>query len=165
MKKWRQGISLIEILVVVAIFAILGIIITRSIFLTLQGSKKSATLVNVRENVDHAMGIIERNLRNANSISECPNSDPAVINYIDQNGKSSSFSCKDLDLSDSYIASGSARLTSNTIKLVGCSFTCVPGTSANPPSVIVNIEAQDAVVVGAQGGDVTTTTQIFLRNY
>ena len=89
----NMGISLIEILIVIGIFAVLGIISTRAILLSLQGSKKGDAQVKVRENLDYAVSVIERQLRNAGSISPCPNVDPLVISYSDSNDVSSSFSC------------------------------------------------------------------------
>ncbi len=161
----EKGMSLIEILVVVSIFAILAIITTRSVLLTLQGSKKSETLVKVRENLGYSMGVVERQIRNANTISECPNSDTNTINYTDQNGNAASFSCVNVGSVNGYIASGSARLTSTEITITGCSFMCTPGTSANPSLVNVTLEAKDAAAVGIQNSSVSTTTQIYLRNY
>jgi prepilin-type N-terminal cleavage/methylation domain-containing protein len=160
-----KGMSLLEILVVVSIFAILGIITTRAIILTLQGSQKSESLVKVRENLDYSLGVIERQLRNANSITECPNPDPSIINYQDESGVTTSFSCVDTGGDDSYVASGSARLTNDNVVIVSCAFSCTLGTSANPSSVMVNLEARDTGPVGAQRSIVTATTQIFLRNY
>lgn len=166
MKTQRQkGISLIEILVVIAIFAVLGIIITRSVALTLGGSRKSESLVNVRENLDHALSIIERQIRNADSISQCPNPDPAIINFSDENGNIASFSCIRTGLDDSYIASGSARLTSTNVKIANCSFICSPETGSSPPSVTISLEAEDANTTGIQGSTVTAVTQINLRTY
>lgn len=159
-KKFTKGISLIEILVVITIFAVLGILTTRSIFLTLQGSKKSESMVRVRENLNYSMGVIERQLRNANSIVDCTSN---VINYIDQNGNPTSFSCV-LGI-DSRIASGSARLTSDAVEITNCSFTCTLGISTNPPLVNITIEGQDATAVGIQNTKVSTSTQIYLRNY
>ena len=164
-KGHQEGISLLEILVVVTIFAVLGIITTRAVLLTIQGSKKSESLVKVRENLDYSMGVVERNLRNANSVTECPLTDPKIINYIDQSGSSSSFSCINIGSTDSYIASGSARLTSDAVEITVCSFSCNPGTSANPPVVNVTLEAKDANAVGVQGATVSTSTQIYLRSY
>src|SRR5512137_3061278 len=95
-RKNQKGLSLIEILVVITIFAILGIVIARSIILSLQGSQKSTGLVAVRENLDFATSIIERQLRNANSVtSACPVGGIQVnpLVYVDQNGNSSSFAC------------------------------------------------------------------------
>jgi len=161
----EKGMSLLEILIVVAIFAVLGIVTTQAVFLTLQGSKKSESTVRVRENVDYALGVIERQLRNADSVPVCPNPSPNVIDFLNQNGEATSFSCVGIGGSDPYIASGSARLTSTEVKITICSFSCSPGTSVNPPVVSVDIEAQDKNAVGIQGSTVSNTTQIYLRNY
>lgn len=162
----EKGMSLLEILVVVTIFAILGILTTRAVLLTLQGSKKSESLVHVRENLDYSMGVIERQLRNANSVDVCTSG--TEVDYTDQNGNPGLFSCVvQVGSSDSYIASGSAnlRLTSNTVSITSCSITCDPGTSSNPPTVSVAVTAQDANAVGIQNSTVTTTTQVSLRSY
>ena len=79
--KLQKGMSLLEILVVVAIFSILGVIVTRSVLLTLRGSKKSESQVKVRENVNYALAVIERQLRNADSIVTCPN-DPSFSDNL-----------------------------------------------------------------------------------
>lgn len=163
--KSLQGMSLLEIIVVVAIFAILGIITTRAVILTLSGSKKSETQVKVRENLDFAMGVIERQIRNADAVSQCPNSNSSILNYTDQNGITTSFSCINLGGSDPYVASGSARLTSSEVAVTTCKFTCQPGNSINPPSVSVSIELKSKMGVGVQATSISSTTQIFLRNY
>ena len=157
--------SLLEILVVVAVFSILGIIITRSILLTLRGSRKSESQVKVRENVNYAMSVIERQLRNADSITECPNSDTSRIDFTGSSGTASSFSCEGVGGADSYIASGSARLTSDEIEITACSFVCAQGSSANPPSVDVSINAMDSAATGIENTQITTSTKIFLRTY
>lgn len=148
----EDGMSLIEILIVVTIFAILGIITTRAIFLTLQGSKKSESTVKVRENLNYSLGVIERQLRNANSVVDCSAN---VINYTDQNGNPASFSCVNTGSANSYIASGSARLTGDSVNIISCEFNCPPTVSTNPPEVTISLEAQG----------VSLSTQIFLRSY
>lgn len=163
--NYESGMSLLEILVVTAIFAILGIITTRAIILTIGGSKKSESIIKVRENLGNSMGIIERQLRNADSISECPNPYVTSISYVDQLGETASFSCSGIGTDDAYVSSGSARLTSNLIKITYCSFECTPGTSVNPASVNVSLNAQDVAATGLVTSRVSLTTQIFLRNY
>jgi prepilin-type N-terminal cleavage/methylation domain-containing protein len=162
-----KGFSLLEILVVVSIFAVLGILITRSVLLTLTGGKKSESLIGVRENLNYSVGIIERQLRNANSIATCPNSDPLVISYTDQNGNATAFSCVDVGTAG-YIASGAgatrARLSSDTVNVTDCSFVCATA-SGTPSSVTINLEAKDASASGTENSTVTTKTQVFLRNY
>ena len=160
-----KGMSLLEILVVVAVFAILGVIVTRSVILSIGGSKKSESLVKVRENLNYSLGVIERQIRNANLISVCPNPDTKVINYQDQTGNSTSFSCLNVGTDNAYVASVTARLTSSEVTITSCSFTCTPATSVNPALVTISLEARDASASALQTSTVTSTTQIYLRNY
>lgn len=162
-----SGMSLLEILIVVAVFSILGIVVTRSVLLTLRGSKKSESQVKVRENLSYSLSVIERQLRNADTITTtCPNTtDTSVINYIDEFGNPASFSCQDIGGSDSHIASGSARLTASDVSIISCSFECSPEDNGAPPFIDVSISARDANAVGIEGAEVTSTTKIYLRNY
>lgn len=166
--KNSQGFSLLEILVVVSIFAVLGILITRSVLLTLSGGRKSESLIGVRENLNYSVGIIERNLRNADSITACPNPDPLKISYTDQNGNTTSFSCVEDIGTVGYIASGEGafkvKLSSDTVDVTDCSFVCATA-SGTPSSVTINLEAKDASASGSENSTVTTKTQVFLRNY
>ena len=153
MKKGSAGISMIEILIVIGIFAVLGVLSTRVITLSLQGSKKGDAQIKVRENLDYAVSIIERQLRNAGSVFSCTVSPPA-ISYSDSNAISSSFSCLNM-ASAGYVASGSARLTSEEIKVTACSFVCTAGSGSTPPKVAINIQAEG----------VSISTEINLRTY
>lgn len=162
-RQVQQGMSLLEILVVVSIFAFLGILVTRSIVLTIAGSKKSESLIKVRESLNYSLSVIERQLRNANSIPACPNPDAKTLAYLDQNGNPTSFSCN-LGVVGS-IASGSANLSASDVNVIGCSIVCTPAVGPNPPVVTVSLEAKDVSAVGIQNADVTLTTQITLRNY
>ena len=164
--KQSKGLSLIEVLVVVGIFAILSVIIARSVFLTLRGSAKSETQVQVRENLNYALSVMERGLRNADSVVACPNPDTKVLNYLDSAGTPASFSCVGIGKSDSYIASSSARLTSTDIKINSCSIVCSQEDSGLPPLITVDIEAGGAKTTqGSEKSNVSVTTQIFLRTY
>lgn len=163
-KEIESGISLIEILVVVTVFAVLGVMVSSSLVLTIQGTKKSESLIRVRENLNYSLAVVERNIRNANEILECSKSDTSKITYLDKNGVSASFSCVGVGQPDSYIASGSARLTSNTIKITSCTFTCTQADLSNPPSVTVNVAVQDASATGVQSSSVTAESKIYLRN-
>lgn len=158
--------SLLEILVAVSVFAVLGILITRSVLLTLGGGKKSESLIKVRENVNYSIGVIERQLRNANSIIDCTNTDTSRISYTDQSGNTSSFSCVDIGSPSvaGYIASGSAKLSNDSVNFTSCSFFCVLG-NGSPSSVTIAVEAKDVNSYGIENSVVTTTSQIFLRNY
>lgn len=164
MKNLQKGLSLIEILVVITIFAILGIIVSSSLILTIQGTKKSESIIKVRENLNYSLSVVERNLRNASMVLECPNSDTNIITYTDQYGISSSFSCVNTgSATNSYIASGSARLTSDAVKIVSCSIVCARDLY-NPPYVTVSVTGQDVDYSGTEGSSVTVESKIYLRN-
>lgn len=163
--KNYSGFTLLEMLVVITIFSALGILVTRSVLLTLGGGQKTENLVRVRENLNYAQGVIVRQLRNANSISDCTNSDTSSIQYVDQNGNTSSFSCVGIGKGLGYVASNSAELTDSNINVTSCSFTCVLGTAATPDSITINLQAQDASSSGVLNSQVTTTTEVSLRDY
>jgi prepilin-type N-terminal cleavage/methylation domain-containing protein len=161
-KKNISGLSLIEILIVITIFAVIGLLSTRSIFLTIRGAKKSDSLVRVRENVNYSLSVIERQLRNSESVT-CPNASTSTLNYISLEGTATTFSCVTAG-TDKYIASGSGRLTSSDITVTSCAFSCTVGVNT-PPSVKVAIEATDNESTSVEKGVVSIQTEIVVRNY
>ena len=161
-----RGMSLLEILIVVAIFAFLGIIVTGSVALSLRGGRKSESQVKVGENLNYAMSVIERQIRNANSIPDCvTNPDSHILNYTDQQGDATSFSCVNIGGADAHVASGSGRLTSDDVIVTSCSFICQKGASANPPSVNVFLEMRSVIGGGIQDTTLSSNSQILLRSY
>lgn len=96
--------------------------------------------------------------------TECPNTDPYIINFTNEDGVASSFSCADLG-ETGYIASGSARLTSDDISITACSFTCLEGDSGGPAAISVSLTAEDAEESGIIKGKATFDSKIILRNF
>lgn len=166
MKNNTSAFSLVEILVVISVFAVLGVLITRSVLLTLSGGQKSESLISVRDNLNYSVGVIERQLRNANSITDCGSATPSAILYSDQNGNPASFSCVNVKIPGAigYIASGAAKLTDSSVNITNCSFECTQGITS-PSTVTIFLEAVDASASGIENSDVTTSTQVLLRNY
>lgn len=161
--KRYSGFSLVEIMIVISIFAILGILSTRSVFLTLRGSKKSESLVKVRENLNYTLSVIERQIRNSEKVV-CPNPSTSVLNYTSSEGINTTFSCATSG-TDKYVASGSARLTSTTIEVNNCSFTCAQVDPNTSPVVTVVLEGRDNENQSVERGSVSVQTQISVRNY
>ncbi|OGM23198.1 hypothetical protein A2865_00040 [Candidatus Woesebacteria bacterium RIFCSPHIGHO2_01_FULL_39_17] len=153
-----RGFSLIEMLIVVAVFSILAVVATQSLSSSLRGSKKSESQVIVRENVDFALSTMERLLRNADNLN-CASSDANTLVYIDEYGNSVRFDC-----SSGSISSESSTLTSPDIE-VDCTsvFTC--NNTSIPHSVDITIKAERTGITGAEGSQITETTKILLRNY
>lgn len=160
--SFKQGFSLVEILIVITIFAVIGLLSTRSISQTLKSAKKSDSLVRVRENVNYSLAVIERQLRNSENVV-CPNASTSLLTYVSLEGTTTSFSCVTSG-ADKYIASGSGRLTSDDISVTSCSFSCTKGVN-NPAIVKINIVAQDATGTAVEKGSVSAQTEIGVRNY
>ena len=162
----QKGFSLLEMVVVLSVFALLAVIYSQALILTLQGAKKSSNLATVRENVDFAMQIIERQLHNASEVTPCPNVDSQTLTYKDQNGEVSTFSCVAVGESEAgYIASSSARLTSGDVAVTACSISCIEDSPGLPPYVQIDLAARNTNVDTGPASSITTSTRVFLRNY
>src|SRR5436190_23351777 len=120
--KLKKGYSLIELLVVLGIFALLATLASQAVVLTLRSSKKSESSIKVKDNLNYALGVMERQLRNAYSVT--PTCALNKVDYVDNSGTAASFECDNTGVSDYYVASGSSRLTSTDIKVNPCSITC-----------------------------------------
>lgn len=166
MKSRNSGVSLFEIVVVVGIFAMVAVLVTRSTFLTLRGGRKSDSQIKVKENLEYALSIMERQLRNSDLVSStCDGSSASRVDYTDSGGTSAFFSCEDIGQTSGYVASGSARLTDNGVSITACSFVCLPQTGSVPAEVTINLSGREVSSLGAESSQITTSTKIFLRTY
>ncbi len=160
----REGYSLIELMVVMSLFTLLILVSTQTLFLSIKQTTKSEALNKVNENVEHVVSVMERQIRNAKSIVQCPNTNTSTISYITSSGVQSSFSCVNTG-TDGYITSDSSILTDSSISIVSCTITCQLNTAA-PPSVTFNIEAQSkSATLGAEKARATSKTTVLLRQY
>ena len=163
-KKINKGYTLIELMVVVAIFSIIALVASETIILTLRGTTKAEAISKVRQNIDYAMGSMERQLRGAKSVtSTCNNVPSTQISFIDQNNNAVTFSCVNVNSTNqlSSIASSSANLTSGNISISQCSFSCTPKSGNKPAYIQMTIVASDLKGENA----ITDTTQVTLRSY
>jgi prepilin-type N-terminal cleavage/methylation domain-containing protein len=160
--KYQQGISMIEVLVVILVFSVISILGTQSILLSIRGSKRSESTIGVRENVNYSLAVIERQLHNAESVS-CVST--TQITYDDGTPPLDNFVCDLSNPQEGFIASSSARLTGSDINVVACSFFCDPGGAGIPPSVTISITARDKDTAELEGAQFTTNTRVNLRTY
>jgi prepilin-type N-terminal cleavage/methylation domain-containing protein len=158
-----KGYSLIEILVVISVFSIVALIATQSILVTLTGAKKSESTIRVRENLEYATSVMERRLRNANSIDTC--STGSRVDFTDGNGNSASFYCQNIGGSDGRLLSESGRITSSFINLTECSITCPAVAPGVPSRVNINLSGKAKDVSNSQSSPATISTIIYLRVY
>lgn len=180
--KIFSAYSLVEILVVLGIFSILSIVATQSIFLVLRGSKKSESVVNVKQELDYAADIIERQLQNSKKIivepssSSCTPGGTATVSagFISQSGSRGDITCLDMPGKNLYtggtdvrVASSSGipisykyRLTSNKIAISACKFTCFK--EGNKINMLFEITASAKGISQVEGASVTTSRRFFV---
>ncbi|MBI2590674.1 MAG: prepilin-type N-terminal cleavage/methylation domain-containing protein [Candidatus Blackburnbacteria bacterium] len=139
----KSGFSLLEILVVLSLFVLVALLANQIFFSALRGASKSEATTLVKQNGNYALSVIQRNLYNSRGIITCAaGATGTSITYFDADGRQASFSCVNAGgTGDSYIASGSARLTSEDVSVTSsCSITCDPSPPGTPREVIVSFE-------------------------
>jgi len=170
----KKGYSVIEILVVVGVFAALAIVATQSISLSLKSSKKGDSVVNVKQELDNAADNFSRMLQTANQIY-CPeNTATPSVGFRDGGGSRGDFACLDTDpyhfvgSADTRIASSSGesirfnkRLTSPMIEITSCSFICI--TQNSQKYVNFSVSALAKGIPSAEGASVTTSRNILVK--
>ena len=154
-----NGYTLVELLMVVSIFTVLALLTTMSLGMVLKSSKKSDSLVRVRSDIDYAMGVIEKNIRNAKSIS-CPSY--SRVDYVSEFSNSTYFECS--GGTNGYIASGSARLTSSDV-LIDCTNTIFTCSAGLVQKLEINLTGSYAGASNIEGAQISSQTQVVLRNY
>jgi len=132
-----KGFTLIELLVAIGILGIVGGITTIIFFTTLQSSSKSEVLREVKQNGDFAISVMERMIRNANSVNSCSGSSTSLT-ITNPDGRTTQFS-----LSGTQIASNGAMLTSTKVSASNLSFTCTR-TSGKPDVVGISFTLSQA---------------------
>ena len=115
------GLTLIESLVVLSIFALLMVSVTTIFISSLRAAAKARVIKEVRQNGSYAMGVITQAIRSAREITLCTAN--TKVDYIDAAYVAGSFEC-----AANNIASGSAspvNLTSDIVLVSPCALTCV----------------------------------------
>lgn len=134
-----SGTTLFELLIVLTLFVVVVAVANQVFFTTLRGSTKSEVTAEVKQNANFAASVMERALHSASFIVSCTSTQ---ITYLDADGVQSTFSCQDLG-DAGYVASGSARLTQDTVAVTSCNFSC-PSESGVTTSVLLNMTLRQA---------------------
>lgn len=123
--KEQKGFSLIEILISVAILALLSLVVASIVFLVLRSSTKARSAKEVKQNGEGAARVIEELIRQAKTIenkeSFCDGSDYQFLVLVDQEGKKTRLDC---DLTSYQIASRSGEGFSRVVWLTNEEVVC-----------------------------------------
>ena len=167
----KNGYSIIELLIVVAVFSVIGILVTQALTLSIKSVKKGDSIVLVKQEIDYASESVERILQSANAvISSCgvTGTTSATIT-LDSIAGRIDLSCYDFGSGDLGVAVSygntvlySNRFTSNRISITNCSFTCF---SENQQTYVdFSITANAKNVTSDEGANVTTSRKVIIRS-
>ncbi len=158
----NNGYTIVELLVVIALFTVITTIAARSLALVLKGTRKSEGDIGIRQNLDYVISVMSRHLYNAEEITGVT---ATRIDYEDQWGaRGKYFECYDASPTSTSgrIASSSAELFITSLKEVyvtSCNFSC--DTAGVPHSCDLNITGNST----NSASPVTVSTRVVLRNY
>jgi type II secretory pathway pseudopilin PulG len=131
----RKGFTLVELLVVSGISIIITTTIVAILFIVLRGSKKSDSIVVVRQNGEQAMAQMVRIMRFAKSLDDtCPLPDDksVTITAADASQTVYAFTCP-LNPPPNFIGLNGAKLTNDaTVVVDSCSFVCTQQAGSSP---------------------------------
>jgi len=167
--KCRHGFTLIELLVVVAIFMILALLVTNSLFSILKSNTKANIMKEIRQNGAYALDVMDKTINSGRKIEECL---PSSLKVTDVGNQQIAFGCLSQPsiggLTQISLASDSARLTSTNITLENCNvFTCEEiksGEGLGKVTISFTLKQLGTPARPEETAQETFTKTIFLRN-
>jgi len=156
-----KGFSLMETLIVIGIFAVIGVIVTSSIADSIRGTKKSDATIRLRSNLELSLATIERRVRNAKELSPCvAGVQMKNFSYTDQDNTTHSFSC-----GGGVVSIDGQDITSQEINITTCTFVCTPPSVGLPASLDITLSGEDLLSSGEQSANFSTKSKLNLRSY
>jgi prepilin-type N-terminal cleavage/methylation domain-containing protein len=163
----QSGFSLIEMLVVVALFAIISMAAVSLFFSTIVGSNSVDAQAVIKENGNYALDIMSYMIRNAQQITACSAGSLTILN---RDGGSTQFYVAPTN----QIASNSAArlLTTSNVRVDPAEianpsfFTCTP--AVNPTTVTIKFNIRKGNPATDNARDIVTQTfgtTVGLRRY
>ncbi|MBI2029445.1 prepilin-type N-terminal cleavage/methylation domain-containing protein [Candidatus Gottesmanbacteria bacterium] len=146
--KLKNGFTLIELLVVTGLVLVIIAVVVQLFFSALRGAAKTAITNETRQTGDYAMSVMERMIRNAQTIENITTycdgtTQHDKIDIVNQDSQTTTFQCP-LYFSTVYIASNSAtgnsQLTSSKVAVEphpDCNFICTK-TGSGPAVVSID---------------------------
>ena len=162
------GFTLVEVLVSVGLLITVATLSSTLFITILKNASKTKVDQVVRQEGDYALLVMSRTIRNArevikDTIHTCDgNSNQIAIKNPDEG--ITIFSCQ-----DNYLASNSARLTSDRVQVLDCAsvFTCFSGTEFEPDQVIISFSLSDTLGSDRkeEQANLDFATNVTVRNY
>jgi prepilin-type N-terminal cleavage/methylation domain-containing protein len=161
------GYTLIELLVAVAIFTVLGTMTVSILSLTLRGAKKSDAIESVRQNGDIILSKMVRTIRYASSIDNpiCTDSiTTPEITITALDNTSTTLSCSSVP--NAIAVNGVSLVDTNAVLVQNCSFTCRQPVGASVPAVTIKftLSARDSTGLFENKVSIPFQSSVNIRN-
>jgi prepilin-type N-terminal cleavage/methylation domain-containing protein len=165
--KCRHGFTLIELLVVVAVFMILAVLVTNSLFSILKSNTKANIMKEIRQNGTYALDVMDKTISGGviddAACTGVEGSSLTVKNPVSE--ETVIFRCNySSDLA--YIASNDVQLTGPTVTVENCSrvFRCEKINSDKKVTISFTLKQLGTPARPEETARQTFTKTIFLRN-
>lgn len=141
--KNGAGFTLVELLVVSGIFIVVMTIILSILFIIFRGTKKSDSVITVRQNGEQAMAQMVRIMRFVKSLDypvSCDGTtkDHVIVTAADATQTVYTFTCPAVFVAPNYIDMNGTKLTNDANVIVeSCSFVCTQQSGGSPTIGIV----------------------------
>lgn len=134
-------------------------------FSILKGGSKAEIIKEVKQNGNYVTSVMERVIRNAQDAScDDPANTEEWVEIISPNDQITTFECFDIGAENGRIASNSARLTSENVKVDACSITC-EGTLPEVVTVAFTLSQKGTPSRVEERTTANFQTKVSLRTY
>jgi|SRR6185369_3086068 len=171
-KRHYKGFTLAELLISSAIFIVVSGVILTALFSAFRLSKKSDTLLTIRQNGDAVMTQIVRGIKYARFLNDpetCVTpvtTDSITITSATDQGETT-YSCPN-DVDSSIASNGASLIDENQVQVITCTFTCTQTYYYSQPTIRVTFSlgtpTTDSGFTEGQSG-VDFQTSVTMRNY
>lgn len=171
----RNGFTLIEILVVIAILSIVLVAFSSTLFSILNGEAKTEVSNQVKQNGEYVLSFIDQTIRNARNIAVSGGGSVLTAVNPDGNSSTTTISCVTGNPNKFTLTStgvppiNSQPITEDFVTVLDCTnvFTPLPSNNNNPPGVQVKFQLQQTGILGKaiQQSSQTFRTTVFIRVY
>ena len=164
MKK-NGGFTLVEIVVSVAILAIVATLLAQVLFSTTHVNKKTELVASIKQNGDFALDVIARMVRSASSIqTTCDVGVATSVQIIGADGNVTTIMCDSGRIAS--VSAHPAYLTSDTVLCSALTFSCPPADGSVQKDLTVSFTLGQVGVTETayESGNGTFGTTISLRN-
>jgi prepilin-type N-terminal cleavage/methylation domain-containing protein len=166
------GFTLVEILVVLSVFAVIVTVGGNLFFSVLRGATKTKASELVKQNGNYALTSMERNIHNAKQITDYDDTGGTYLEIKNPDGKETEYFCGNVDAdSDLEIASNSASLiNSSEVRVTSCNnvFTVDEGEEGVSPDVVTisfTLAQTKTTPRPEEQSTINFKTTVTLRNY